>query len=160
VHHSLAGREPLIFRHRSKVTIILFRVATMRRKTPIRWIEEAEARRMLLLYDAESKPAPTEADSGPELLLVTKATLTVLVSKMTGRIARTARARPSAGEEDSPADGCEGESSSWIAIGCGGAPYRIARASSAGAAPVAYAAPFAREASLLPFSARGERQAS
>lgn len=114
----------------------------------------------MLLYDAESKPAPTEADNGPELLLVTKATLTVLVSRMTGRIARAARARPSAGEEDSPADGCDGNASSWIAIGCGGAPYRVARASSAGVAPAAYAAPYARETSLLSFSARGQPQAT
>jgi len=114
----------------------------------------------MLLYDAESKPASTEADNGSELLSATKTTLTVLVTKVTGRIGRTARARPSAGEEDSPADACDGESSSWIAIGCGGAPYRIARASSAGVAPAAYAAPYAREAALLSFSARGQRQAS
>ena len=112
------------------------------------------------LYDAESKPACCEPDSGPELLLVTKSTLTVLVSKMTGRIARAAGLRPAARDDDSPADGCEGESSSWIAIGCGGAPYRIASVSSAGMAPAAYAAPYARETSLLSFSARGQRQAS
>jgi hypothetical protein len=68
---------------------------------------------------------------------------------MTGRLARAARAQPAAGANDEPADGCDDTAPSWIAIGCGGAPYRIARAASAGAVPAAYASSYSSETSLL-----------
>lgn len=118
----------------------------MRRRTPMRWIEEAEARQMRL-YDAESKPAAAPMAARPEFLLATKATLTVLVARMTGRVARATREEPPAGEKDTPADGCEGESI-WIEI-ARGAPYRIAGASSAGTEVAAYASSYSRETSLL-----------
>ena len=120
----------------------------MRRTAPMRWLEAAEARRVFLI-DAETKPAPVENGSGQEFPLVTKTTLTILVARMTGRLARPARAQPAAGAEKEPADGCDDTAPSWIAIGCGGAPYRIARAASVGATPVAYTASYARETSLL-----------
>src|SRR5215211_6827583 len=63
----------------------------MRRTAQMRWTEEAEARRVWL-YDAESKPA-AESLAGPEILLTRKSTVTVLVARMTGRLARGARAR-------------------------------------------------------------------
>jgi hypothetical protein len=98
----------------------------------MRWIEEAEARRMWL-HDAESRPAYAESLAEAEPMAISKATLTVLVSKITGRIARAARIRPSAGEKDAPAEGCDCTRASWIAIGRGGAPSRIAGGSPAGA---------------------------
>lgn len=120
----------------------------MRRTAPMRWLEAAEARRVFLV-DAETKPPPAENGGGQEFPLVTKATLTVLVARMTGRLARAARAQPAAGANDEPADGCDDTAPSWIAIGCGGAPYRIARAASAGAVPSVYAPSYSRETSLL-----------
>ena len=104
---------------------VFHRVATMRRRAPIRWIEEAEARQMRL-HDAELKPAAAPTVAGPEFLLVTKATLTVLVARMTGRVARTNREQPSAAGKDAPADGCDCEVRSWPLVGCGGVPYPLA----------------------------------
>src|SRR5437764_5191559 len=78
----------------------------MRRTAPLRWIEEAEARQVRL-YDAEAKPAAAESLSGPGFPLTTKITFTVLVGRMTGRLARAARGRPSAGAEDASAEGCD-----------------------------------------------------
>lgn len=104
---------------------IFYRVATMRRRAPIRWIEEAEARQMRL-HDAELKPAAAPTLAGPEFLLVTKATLTVLVARMTGRVARTNREQPSADGKDASADGCDCEARSWPGVRCGGVPYAVA----------------------------------
>ena len=96
----------------------------MRRRAPIRWIEEAEARQMRL-HDAELKPAAAPTVAGPEFLLVTKATLTVLVARMTGRIARTNREQPSADDKDASADGCDYDTRPWPTIRCGGVPYPL-----------------------------------
>ena len=105
----------------------------MRRTAPMRWIEQAEARRVWL-HDAESKPAAAESLAGPEILLTRKSTVTVLVARMTGRLARAARGRVSAGAEDAPAEGCD-------AVSVRAAPYRgpylVAGTSSAGTAAAA-----------------------
>src|SRR5436305_618596 len=53
----------------------------MRRTAQMRWIEEAEARRVWL-YDAESKPTAAESLAGPEILLTRKSTVTVLVARI------------------------------------------------------------------------------
>ena len=90
----------------------------------MRWIEEAEARQMRL-YDAESKPTAAPTVAGPEFLLVTKATLTVLVARMTGRAARTDREQPSADGNDPSADGCDYDARPWPVVG-GGLPYPLA----------------------------------
>jgi hypothetical protein len=87
----------------------------MRRRAPMRWIEEAEARKMWL-HDAESKPAAAPTVAGPEFLLATKATLTVLVARMTGRVARTNREQPSADGNDASADGCDYDARSWPVV--------------------------------------------
>src|SRR3954464_8570030 len=82
----------------------------MRRTAPLRWIEEAEARQVRL-YDAEAKPAAAESLSGPGFPLTTKLTLTVLASRVTGRLARAARGRPRPSAEDASAEGCDAASS-------------------------------------------------
>lgn len=117
----------------------------MRRKAPMRWIEEAEARRVWL-YDAESKPADAETLAGPEFLLATKTTLTVLVARMAGRVARAARGRSAAGEKDKSAGGCD-EAASWIEF-ARRAPYRLTGAS-AGTDGRACASSYSRGTSLL-----------
>jgi hypothetical protein len=100
----------------------------------MRWIEEAEARRVWL-YDAESKPAVAESLAGPEILLTRKSTVTVLVARMTGRLARAARGRASAGAKDAPAEGCDAVSIRVEAAYRG--PYLVAGTSSAGTAAAA-----------------------
>jgi hypothetical protein len=119
----------------------------MRRNAPIRWIEEAEARRMWL-YDAEAKPAAAQTSARPEFLLVRRTTLTVLVSRMTERIARAARGQPSVGDKEDPAERCDHDTRSWIAVGCGGMPYRTAVTASALAEGAEYASSYSRETSL------------
>ena len=104
---------------------VFHRVATMRRRAPIRWIEEAEARQMRL-HDAELKPTAAPTVAGPEFLLVTKATLTVLVARMTGRVARTDREQSSADGKDASADGCDYDARSWPGVRCGSVPYALA----------------------------------
>ena len=106
----------------------------MRRTAQMRWIEEAEARRVWL-YDAESKPAAAESLAGPEILLTRKSTVTVLVARMTGRLARAARGRPSAGAKDTPAEGCDAVSIRVEAPYRG--PYLVAGTASAGTAAAA-----------------------
>ena len=97
----------------------------MWRRAPIRWIEEAEARKMWL-HNAESKPVAVPTVAGPEFRLITKATLTVLVARMTGRVTRTNREQPSADGNDTPADGCDCEARSWPVVGRDGIPYPLA----------------------------------
>ena len=106
----------------------------MRRTAQMRWIEEAEARRVWL-YDAESKPTAAESLAGPEILLTRKSTVTVLVARMTGRLARAARGRPSAGAKDAPAEGCDAVSIRVEAPYRG--PYLVAGTASAGTAAAA-----------------------
>ena len=106
----------------------------MRRTAPMRWIEQAEARRVWL-HDAESKPAATESLAGPEILLTRKSTVTVLVARMTGRLARAARGQPSAGADDASAEGCDAVSIQIEAPYRG--PYLVAGTSSAGTAAAA-----------------------
>lgn len=118
----------------------------MRRTAPMRWLEEAEARQMRLL-DAEARPVAAENSAVPEFVLVRRASLTVLVARMAGRVARAARGRPSAdGVEDAPAEGCD-EGSIWAEFShC--APYLVAGTSSAGAAAAAaYGSSYSRETS-------------
>jgi hypothetical protein len=76
----------------------------MRPKIPIRWIEEAEARRLFLL-EGEVPPRPTEAPARPEFPALARASLTVLLARMTGRVARIARTRSSAGGDEPAGDG-------------------------------------------------------
>jgi hypothetical protein len=78
------------------------------------------------LHDAEAKPAAAPTVAGPEFLLATKATLTVLVARMTGRFARANREQPSADGKDASADGCDYDARSWPAAACGGIPYALA----------------------------------
>src|SRR5437763_14092683 len=118
----------------------------MRRTTPMRWIEEAEARRVWL-YDTESKPAAAENVAAPEFRVVPKTALTVLVARMTGRVARAARGRASAGEEDAPAEGCD-ETWIWSELAAG-APYLMSGASSAVTEAPAYASSYSRETPLV-----------
>jgi hypothetical protein len=106
----------------------------MRRTAQMRWIEEAEARRVWL-YDAESKPTAAESLAGPEILLTRKSTVTVLVARMTGRLARAARGRPSAGAKETPAEGCDAVSIRVEAPYRG--PYLVAGTASAGTAAAA-----------------------
>jgi hypothetical protein len=110
----------------------------MRRTAQMRWIEEAEARRVWL-YDAESKPPAAESLAGPEVLLTRKPTVTVLVARMTGRmtgrLARAARGRGSAGAKDAPAEGCDAVSVRVGTVYRG--PYLVAGTSSAGTAAAA-----------------------
>jgi Ser/Thr protein kinase RdoA (MazF antagonist) len=117
----------------------------MRRTAPLRWIEEAEARQVRL-YDAEAKPAAAESLSGPGFPLTTKLTLTVLVGRMTGRLARAARGRPSAGAEDASAEGCDAADSIRAEIPYVG-PYLVAGTSSAAKAVPARASSYSRETS-------------
>ena len=106
----------------------------MRRTAQMRWTEEAEARRVWL-YDAESKPVAAESLAGPEVLLTRKPTVTVLVARMTGRLARAARGRGSAGAKDAPAEGCDAVSIRAEVPYRG--PYLVAGTSSAGTAAAA-----------------------
>lgn len=62
----------------------------MRPSTPTRWIEEAEASRIFLL-ESEAQPPASNAAPRPEFLLAEKSALIVLVIRMIGRVARTAR---------------------------------------------------------------------
>jgi hypothetical protein len=78
------------------------------------------------LHNAESKPAGAPTVAGPEFRLITKATLTVLVARMTGRVARTDREQPSADGNDASADGCDCKARSWPVVGREGIPYPLA----------------------------------
>ena len=78
------------------------------------------------LHDAEAKPAAAPTVAGPEFLLITKATLTVLVARMTGRITRTNREQSSDERKDASADGCDCETRSWPLVDRGGIPYALA----------------------------------
>ena len=118
----------------------------MRRRTLMRWIEEAEARKMRL-YDAEFKPAVTATAAAPEFLLATRATLTVLVARMTGRVERADRDEPPAGD-DTSADGSVYEVRKWPVVGCGGTVYPIAAGYAASARRTAYASAYSRKTSL------------
>jgi hypothetical protein len=77
------------------------------------------------LHNAEAKPAGAPTVAGPEFRLITKAALTVLVARMTGRVTRTDREQPSADGNDAPADGCDCEARSW-SVGRDGIPYPLA----------------------------------
>jgi hypothetical protein len=95
------------------------------------------------LYDAESKPAAAEGQSGPGFPQTTKKNLTVLVGRMTGRLARAARGRSSAGAEDASAEGCD---SVPIRVGIPYlGPYLIGGTSSAAKAAPACASSYSRE---------------
>jgi hypothetical protein len=75
----------------------------MRRTAPMRWNEEAEARKIRLLA-AETMPA-SAANGGAAELPIGKTSVTVLLARMTGRVVRLTRARPSRSRGEPPTEG-------------------------------------------------------
>jgi|HubBroStandDraft_4_1064222.scaffolds.fasta_scaffold260015_1 hypothetical protein len=75
----------------------------MRRTAPMRWNEEAEARKVRLLA-AESMPTATRS-GGATQSAASRTGVTLMLAKMTGGVARLTRPRPSRRRSDPPADG-------------------------------------------------------
>jgi hypothetical protein len=88
----------------------------MRRTIPMRWNEEAEARKVRLLA-AESMPA-SAANGGATKLPKGKTSVTALLARMTGRVTRLTRARPSRGRSDQPTEGSDCVSKWRVGAGC------------------------------------------
>ena len=88
----------------------------MRRTAPMEWIEKAEARKTRLLA-AEAMPA-NPANGGAPQAAVSKTGVTLLLARMTGRVARLAKARPSRRRSEPPTDGPDCGSRWRAAVGC------------------------------------------
>ncbi len=88
----------------------------MRRTAPMRWNEEAEARKVRLL--AGESMSASAANGGATKLPMGKTSLTLLLARMTGRVARLTRARPSRGRSDQPTEGPDCLSRWRAELGC------------------------------------------
>ena len=74
----------------------------MRRTAPMEWIEKAEARKIRLLA---GEAMPAGAANGAATQLPAGKTNVSLLARVTGRVARLTRARPSRGRGEPPTEG-------------------------------------------------------
>jgi hypothetical protein len=80
------------------------------------WIEKAEARNIRLLA-GEAMPAAA-ANGATAQPSANKTNVTLLITRLTGRVARFAKARPSRGRSEQPTEGSDCVSGWRAGIGC------------------------------------------
>ena len=88
----------------------------MRRTAPMEWMEKAEARKIRLLA-AETMPA-NAANGRATQVAVSKTGIALLLARMTRRVTRLTRARPSRNRSEPPTEGPDCGSRWRAGVGC------------------------------------------